>query len=85
MIKVEKVKIKVPIGIQTRAFCATNRRTNHYTIETTTKNENEKSHFIKKRLGWESNPDLLRDRQRKNLCKNDKLYTGILRLRLKVS
>ena len=39
MIKAEK---KVPIGIRTRAFCATNRRTNHYTIETTTKNENEK-------------------------------------------
>ena len=61
MIKAEK---KVPIGIRTRAFCATNRRTNHYTIETTTKNENGKSHFIKKRLGWELNPDHLRDRQR---------------------
>ena len=43
MIKAEKM---VLIGIRTRAFCATNRRTNHYTIETTTKNENEKSHFI---------------------------------------
>ena len=61
MIKAEK---KVPIGILTQAFCATNRSINHYTIETTTKNENEKSNFIKKRLGWESNPDLLRDRQR---------------------
>ena len=29
----EKKKKKVPIGIRTRAFCATNRRTNHYTIE----------------------------------------------------
>ena len=37
MIKAEK---KVPIGIGTLAFCATNRPTNHYTIETTTKNEN---------------------------------------------